>query len=97
MYAENERHGAWVDVVIGMIGVVAIVAILFAGYFFAQLVGKVLAATSDRNAEAECIELAKEAKDRLPLTRDFEGGFYITKWQDDMCRSVNIHVDAPVL
>jgi hypothetical protein len=86
------------DIALGLIVVALLIylaaqTLIFTGKALAYVTGEAL----DRQAESECIGWALEAKRHTPYSEANPGGYYLTSWQDEQCRSVGIHVNAPVL
>lgn len=65
-----------------LVTIIAVSAVVV-GCFF------VLLKSIDKNAIADCIVLENQAE-------HFKPQFYLTKWQDEMCRSYGMIIDAPV-
>lgn len=79
------------------LGLAAAAALAVSGYFGFKALAYAAGTIVDRNAEAECIGWAAEAKRHTAYSEHNPGGYYLTQWQKEECDSVNIHVNAPVL
>ena len=65
------------------------------------LVGWVASTALDKNEVAECHELERQSKEFGELIINDENGnpkplFYITKWQDEMCRAHGLNINARI-
>ncbi len=51
----------------------------------------------NRGEEQECKKLVAQASEYGRYDSETQTGFYIMKWQDEMCRAHGIQIDAAVL